>query len=42
MENMVAMGGPNGWRMCIGTDVTTESGPSPAVISPAASSPSHT
>lgn len=42
MENMVAMGGPNGWRMCIGTDVTPDSGPSPAVISPAASSPSHT
>jgi len=40
MENMVAMGGPNGWRMCIGSDVTPDSGPPPAVGSPAASSPS--
>jgi len=40
MENLIAMGGPNGWRMCIGTDVTPDSGPPPAVMSPAASSPS--
>jgi hypothetical protein len=38
--NMIAMGGPNGWRMCIGTDVTPDSGPPPANMSPAASSSS--
>jgi len=40
MENLIAMGGPNGWRMCIGTDVAADSGPPPAVMSPGASSPS--
>jgi hypothetical protein len=38
MENMIAMGGPNGWRMCIGTDVTPDSGPPPVVMSPPPSS----
>lgn len=33
IENMVAMGGPSGWRMCIGTDVAPGSGPPPAVAS---------
>jgi hypothetical protein len=31
MMNMIAMGGPSGWRMNIGTDVSPSSGPSPAV-----------
>jgi hypothetical protein len=30
MMNMVAMGGPSGWRMNIGTAVSLDSGPSPA------------
>jgi hypothetical protein len=30
MMNMVAMGGPSGWRMNIGTTVNLDSGPSPA------------
>jgi hypothetical protein len=33
MMNMVAMGGPSGWRMYIGT-VISPSGPPPAVASP--------
>ncbi len=33
MMNMIAMGGPSGWRMTIGTDVSP-SGPPPAVASP--------
>ncbi|HEY2261384.1 MAG TPA: hypothetical protein VGI96_02025 [Streptosporangiaceae bacterium] len=33
MMNMVAMGGPSGWRMVIGT-VISPSGPPPAVASP--------
>jgi hypothetical protein len=35
--NMIAMGGPSGWRTCIGTEVTPDSGPPPAASSPAAS-----
>lgn len=34
MMNMIAMGGPSGWRMVIGTDISPSSGPSPAVASP--------
>jgi hypothetical protein len=35
MMNMIAMGGPSGWRMNIGTDTDTgSSGPPPAVTSP--------
>jgi hypothetical protein len=35
MMNMIAMGGPSGWRMDIGTDVNTGSpGPPPATASP--------
>jgi hypothetical protein len=30
MMNMVAMGGPSGWRMNIGTTINPDSGPSPA------------
>jgi hypothetical protein len=30
MMNMVAMGGPSGWRMNIGTELHPDSGPSPA------------
>jgi hypothetical protein len=30
MMNMVAMGGPSGWRMNIGTSINPDSGPSPA------------
>lgn len=40
MLNMISMGGPNGWRMCIGTEVAKDSGPPPSVMSPAAPSPS--
>ncbi len=40
MLNMVAMGGSSGWRMSIGTDAAPDSGPPPAVFSPAASSAS--
>ena len=36
MQNMVAMGGPNGWRMCIGTEIDPDPGPPPAVMSPGA------
>jgi hypothetical protein len=39
MQNMVAMGGPNGWRMCIGTPVNPDPGPPPTVMSPPVSSP---
>lgn len=36
MMNMIAMGGPSGWRMTIGTNVSSgPSGPPPAVASPA-------
>jgi hypothetical protein len=35
--NMTAMGGPSGWRMRIGTEVTPDSGRPPAASSPAAS-----
>jgi hypothetical protein len=34
MMNMSAMGGPSGWRMIIGTDISPSSGPSPAVANP--------
>ena len=35
MMNMIAMGGPSGWRMTIGTNVSSgPSGPPPAVASP--------
>jgi hypothetical protein len=35
MMNMIAMGGPSGWRMDIGTDINSGSpGPPPAVVSP--------
>jgi len=35
MMNMIAMGGPPGWRMNIGTDVSAgPSGPPPAAASP--------
>lgn len=35
MMNMVAMGGPSGWRMNIGTDINPgSSGPPPAAASP--------
>jgi len=35
MMNMIAMGGPSGWRMNIGTDINTgSSGPPPAETSP--------
>lgn len=35
MLNMVAMGGPSGWRMIIGTDINPgPSGPPPAAASP--------
>jgi hypothetical protein len=42
MMNMIAMGGPSGWRMNIGTVIGPSSGPSPAVSgpAPAAASPS--
>jgi hypothetical protein len=33
MMNMIAMGGPSGWRMSIGTVISPSSGPSPAVAS---------
>jgi hypothetical protein len=36
MMNMIAMGGPSGWRMNIGTDVNPSSGPPPAAPSPGA------
>jgi hypothetical protein len=39
MQNMVAMGGPNGWRMCIGTEIDPDSGPAPSVMPPGAPSP---
>lgn len=35
LQNMVAMGGPSGWRMIIGTDINPgPSGPPPAAASP--------
>jgi hypothetical protein len=34
MMNMIAMGGPSGWRMNIGTDISPSSGPAPAVARP--------
>jgi hypothetical protein len=35
MTNMIAMGGPSGWRMNIGTDINPgSSGPPPAAVSP--------
>jgi hypothetical protein len=35
MTNMVAMGGPSGWRMNIGTEISSgSSGPPPAAASP--------
>ena len=35
MMNMIAMGGPSGWRMNIGTDINAgSSGPPPAATSP--------
>jgi hypothetical protein len=35
LQNMVAMGGPSGWRMSIGTDINPgPSGPPPAAASP--------
>ena len=35
MMNMIAMGGPSGWRMNIGTEINTgSSGPPPAATSP--------
>jgi hypothetical protein len=35
MMNMIAMGGPSGWRMNIGTQISTgSSGPPPAAASP--------
>jgi hypothetical protein len=35
LMNMIAMGGPSGWRMTIGTDINPgPSGPAPAVASP--------
>jgi hypothetical protein len=35
MMNMVAMGGPSGWRMNIGTEISPgSSGPAPAAASP--------
>jgi hypothetical protein len=34
MMNMIAMGGPSGWRMYIGTDISPSSGPAPAVARP--------
>lgn len=35
LMNMIAMGGPSGWRMIIGTEVNPgSSGPSPAVTGP--------
>jgi hypothetical protein len=34
MMNMIAMGGPSGWRMNIGTGSTGSSGPPPAAASP--------
>jgi hypothetical protein len=34
MMNMVAMGGPSGWRMNIGTVISPSPAPSPAVASP--------
>jgi hypothetical protein len=37
--NMTAMGGPSGWRLCIGTEVTPQPGPSPAASAPTASQP---
>lgn len=33
MMNMIAMGGPSGWRMNIGTDISPSSGPPPALAS---------
>jgi hypothetical protein len=38
MENMIALGGPKGWRLCIGTEVVPDSGPPPADMSPVAQS----
>jgi hypothetical protein len=38
MMNMVAMGGPSGWRMNIGTDINPDSGPSPATSEQGAAS----
>jgi hypothetical protein len=35
LMNMIAMGGPSGWRMIIGTDINPgPAGPPPAVASP--------
>jgi hypothetical protein len=34
MMNMIAMGGPSGWRMVIGTDISPSPGPPPAVARP--------
>ena len=34
MINMIAMGGPSGWRMNIGTDINPSSGPPPAAPGP--------
>ncbi|HEX6450275.1 MAG TPA: hypothetical protein VF060_12535 [Trebonia sp.] len=34
ITNMVAMGGPSGWRMDIGTDINPSPGPPPAVARP--------
>jgi hypothetical protein len=35
MMNMIAMGGPSGWRMNIGTEISPgSSGPPPAAASP--------
>lgn len=41
MTNMVAMGGPSGWRMNIGTEINPTPGPSGAVMSPSVGVGNH-
>lgn len=41
MTNMVAMGGPSGWRMDIGTEINPAPGPSAAVMSPSVGVGNH-